>query len=70
MAHVFVAVEKIVANQDRDDADVLITPKVGHIRWDQTRRANELVQLGYESAMASMDKIKSLIERKPVAAVV
>lgn len=62
MAHVFVAVERIVANQDRDEADVLVTPKVGHIRWDQTRRSTELVKLGYEAAIARMDKIKSLVE--------
>jgi NTE family protein len=60
MAHTFVAVERIVANQDRADADVLITPKVGHIRWDQTRRADELLQAGYDAAMASMERIKSL----------
>ena len=67
LAHVFVAVEKVVANQDRGDADVVIAPKVGHIRWDQTRRADELVKLGYEAGIASLDRIKSLIERKPVA---
>ena len=70
LAHVFVAVERVVANQDRDDADVLITPKVGHIRWDQTRRTAELFKLGYDAAIASMDQIKSLTKRKPVAAVV
>lgn len=68
LAHVFVAVEKIVANQDRADADILITPKVGHIRWDQTRRADELVKLGYEAALTSMNEIKSLVKRKPDAA--
>lgn len=61
LAHTFVAVERIVANQDRADADVLITPKVGHIRWDQTRRSDELLQAGYDAAMQSIDKIKSLI---------
>lgn len=65
MAHVFVAVERVVANQDREDADVLITPKVGHIRWDQTRRARELLQIGYETALESMDQIKALISRAP-----
>ena len=48
LTHTFVAVERIVANQHRGDADVLITPKVGHIRWDQTRRADELLQAGYD----------------------
>ncbi|MFZ0748929.1 MAG: hypothetical protein WAM70_06175, partial [Pyrinomonadaceae bacterium] len=70
MAHVFVAVEKVVANQDRANADALITPKVGHIRWDQTRRADELVELGYEAASAAMDKIKSLIQREPMVSAV
>ena len=60
LAHTFVAVERIVADQDRPDADVLITPKVGHIRWDQTRRAEELVQAGYDAALAHIDRIKSL----------
>src|SRR5215813_2298906 len=66
MAHTFVAVERIVANQDRPDADLLITPKVGHIRWDQTRRADELLKAGYEAAMASMESIKSLVESQTV----
>ena len=65
MAHVFVAVERIVANQDRADADVLITPKVGHIRWDQTRRAEELLKIGYETALESMDKIIALMRHAP-----
>ena len=68
LAYVFVAVEKVVANQDRDDADVLITPKVGHIRWDQTRRADELVGLGYQAALSAMNEIKSLLQRKTDAA--
>lgn len=66
LMHTFVAVERIVANQDRADADVLITPQVGHIRWDQTRRADELLQAGYDAAMASMDRIKSLVIPEPV----
>jgi NTE family protein len=66
LAQTFVAVERIVANQDRADADVVIAPKVGHIRWDQTRRADELLQAGYTAAMESMDRIKSLIALAPV----
>ena len=38
LAHTFIAVERVVSNQERADADVLVVPKVGHIRWDQTRR--------------------------------
>ncbi|HEV2904165.1 MAG TPA: patatin-like phospholipase family protein, partial [Pyrinomonadaceae bacterium] len=63
LAHVFVAVERIVSNQERADADVVITPKVGHIRWDQTRRAAELVRAGYEAATESMNEIKAVIRK-------
>jgi NTE family protein len=62
LAHVFVAVERIVSNQERANADVLITPKVGHIRWDQTRRANELVKAGYEAGIESIKSIRAVIE--------
>lgn len=64
MAHVFVAVERIVSNQERADADVLIAPKVGHIRWDQTRRADELIKAGYDAAMESIDEIKRVIRNR------
>ena len=67
MAHVFIAVERIVSNQQRDDADVLIVPKVGHIRWDQTRRADELVKAGYDAALGSIAEIKALIESRSVS---
>jgi NTE family protein len=63
LAHVFSGVERIVSNQERDSADVLITPKIGHIRWDQTRRSPELVKLGYEAGLESIAEIKALIEK-------
>jgi NTE family protein len=61
LAYTFVAVERIVSNQERQDADVLITPKIGHIRWDQTRRSNELVKLGYEAGLAAITEIRAVI---------
>ena len=30
-----------------ESADLVIRPKVGHIRWDQIRRADELIAAGY-----------------------
>ena len=63
LAHVFIAVERIVSNQERADADVLIVPKVGHIRWDQTRRTRELIQCGYEAGLQAIDTIKSVIQQ-------
>jgi len=64
LAHAFSAVERVVANQERADADVLVIPKVGHIRWDQTRRARELIEAGYEAAIQSIDAIKDAIAQK------
>jgi NTE family protein len=61
LAYTFAAVERIVSDQERQDADVLIAPKIGHIRWDQTRRSNELVNLGYEAGLAAIDEIRAVI---------
>src|SRR5205085_5034957 len=58
LAYTFIAVERIVSNQQRETADILIVPKVGHIRWDQTRRADELIKVGYDAAIESIDEIK------------
>jgi NTE family protein len=64
LTQVFVAVERIVSNQEKEKADLIITPKVGHIRWDETRRAKEFLKIGYETALESIDQIKDLIEQK------
>lgn len=64
LTYVFVAVERIVSDQERDTADLLIAPRVGHIRWDQTRRSEELVQRGYEAGLEAVDEIKRLINQR------
>jgi len=64
LTYVFVAVERIVSNQERDTADLLIAPKVGHIRWDETRRSKELLRLGYEAGLAAIDDIQELIRQR------
>ena len=58
LAKVFVAVERVVSNQERKDADLIIIPRVGHIRWDQTRRADELLKAGYDAGLESIARIK------------
>lgn len=63
LAQTFIAVERIVSNQERADADVQIVPKVGHIRWDQTRRAKELIECGYQAGLAAIEEIKSVINK-------
>jgi NTE family protein len=66
LTQVFVAVERVVSQQQASAADCIITPKVGHIRWDQSRRADELMKVGYEAALASIDQIKKLIDRRTI----
>ena len=63
LAQTFIAVERIVSNQERADADVQIVPKVGHIRWDQTRRAKELIECGYQAGLAAIEEIRSVINK-------
>jgi NTE family protein len=67
LMRVFSSVEKIVSTQERDTADLMIAPKVGHIRWDQTRHSKELIRLGYEAGLAAIDQIKNLINRRRLA---
>jgi NTE family protein len=61
LAYTFSAVERIVSNQERDNADVLIVPQTGHIRWDQTRRSEELIEAGYQATLQSIDAIRNVI---------
>ncbi|MDX6531402.1 MAG: hypothetical protein QOH41_3692 [Blastocatellia bacterium] len=67
LTQVFVAVERIVTNQETANADLIITPKVGHIRWDETRRTAEFLKIGYETAMESIAGIRGLIEQHTLA---
>jgi NTE family protein len=63
LARTFVAVERVVNHQEREEADLIIVPKIGHIRWDQTRRAQELLDAGHEAGLESIDRIKDLFDR-------
>jgi NTE family protein len=67
LAYVFVAVERVVSNQERETADFLIAPKIGHIRWDETRRSEELVERGYEAGLAAIPDIKRLLDERNMA---
>jgi NTE family protein len=43
-------------------ADMVIAPKVGHIRWDELARAKELVDAGYQAGLESIPGIEQMIE--------
>jgi len=43
-------------------ADCVIMPRVGHIRWDEIARGEEFMAAGYEAAIEAMPQIQALIE--------
>jgi len=55
-------IQRSVCRQHCELSDLVITPKVGHIRWDQVRRADELMVAGYEAGLESIPKIRVLID--------
>jgi NTE family protein len=54
-------VQKIASAYQRQMSDVVIDPKVGHIRWDKMGRADELMTAGYEAALKSLPEIREFI---------
>lgn len=56
------AVQKTGSRHQLEAADLVITPKVAHIRWDQVRLADELIRAGYQAGLESIPRIRALIE--------
>jgi len=55
-------VQKTASHYQLELSDLIIRPKVGHIRWDEMGRADELMAAGYEAALESISGIRSLID--------
>lgn len=55
-------VQRIAAQAQVELADLVIRPHVGHIRWDEMARADELLAAGREAVVESLVEIKALIE--------
>jgi NTE family protein len=55
-------VQRTAALHQLHDADVVIRPRTGHIRWDEMGRADELIALGEQAARSTIERIKHLIE--------
>lgn len=62
-------VQRTAAIHQLKAADIVIRPRVGHIRWDEMARADELIAAGYEAAVETIDEIKALLlsQRKPAS---
>ena len=61
-------VQRTVSSYELRNSDIIIQPKVGHIRWDEMGRAEELLKAGYEAAIEKIPEIKSAIEESMKAA--
>ena len=55
-------VQKTASSYQLEMSDLVISPKVGHIRWDEMGRAEELMEAGYKVGLESIDRIRELIE--------
>jgi NTE family protein len=55
-------VQKTASSYQLEMSDLVISPKVGHIRWDEMGRADELIEAGYKVGLESIPRIRDLIE--------
>jgi NTE family protein len=58
-------VQRTAAIHQLKAADIVIRPRVGHIRWDEMARADELLAAGYEAAIETIDEINALLQSRP-----
>jgi NTE family protein len=54
-------VQRTVSTHEGRNADIVIRPKVGHIRWDEMTRSAELIAAGEEAARDALPGIRSLL---------
>lgn len=54
-------VQKTASSYQLEMSDFVISPKVGHIRWDEMHRADELIEAGYKVGVESIPKVRELI---------
>jgi NTE family protein len=55
-------VQKTASSHQLQMSDFVISPKVGHIRWDEMDRAEELIEAGYKAGLESIAKLQALID--------
>ncbi len=58
-------VQRTATTHQRQLADVCISPRVGHIRWDEMGRADDLLAAGEEAAREALPSILELIAPAP-----
>jgi NTE family protein len=58
-------VQRTASSYQLSLCDHVVRPKIGHIRWDEMGRSEELVAAGYEAGLESIPEIRALIEACP-----
>ena len=61
-------VQKTASSYQLEMSDLVISPKVGHIRWDEMGRADELIEAGYKVGLESIPRIQEFLA--PVTALI
>jgi NTE family protein len=67
MLQAMLVIQRTASLHQLQDADVVIRPKVGHLRWDEIARADEFIAAGEEAARTTVARIQRLIEPTPEA---
>jgi predicted acylesterase/phospholipase RssA len=55
-------VQRTVSRAQLREADVVVKPRVGHIRWDEMSRGEELLSAGYAAGLENIELIKNVID--------
>ena len=55
-------VQKTASSYQLQMSDLVISPKVGHIRWDEMGRAEELMEIGYTAGIESIPRVREIID--------
>jgi NTE family protein len=53
--------QRLSSGYQHREANIIIGPKIGHIRWDEMHRAKELIAAGEEAALEKIEEIAQLI---------
>jgi NTE family protein len=61
----FLVAQHTAVEYQRQLADVVISPAVGHLRWDEMGRAEEFIEAGVKAAREAVPAIKELLEPQP-----
>jgi NTE family protein len=62
MLQSMLVVQKTASHYQLSLSDHVIKPRVGHIRWDEMGRADELVAAGYEAGLESVPEVLALLD--------